>query len=102
MTETIKGTITYDIELSDSGYQIKFDRNSENELAASIITREVLKFNKQNLKNSLGQAKGNHLKLVKDRLQKVTTTEYTIALLIESIIGEFLIHENSQKEKIEQ
>lgn len=97
MERTIKAILEYEVHLTDSEYGITFDRTSENELAACMVAREILKFSKENLLKSLDQAKGKHLKLVKDRLSKVTTTEYTLTLLIESIIEEFLIEEPCQE-----
>lgn len=98
MNRTIKASLNYEIDLSETNYEIRFDRTAENELSAAMIARELLKYNKENLIKSLTQAKGPHLKMVRDRLQKVTTTEDTLRLLIESIISEFLIEDEVKKE----
>lgn len=98
---TIKGALNYEIEISEEAYQIKFDRSADNELAACMVVREILKFNKENLQASLTQAKGNHLNMVKDRLNKVTTTEHTLKLLAESIIAAFLIEDETTKKEME-
>lgn len=99
MEKTIKDSADYEINLSEKGYEFNYKQTSENELAALMITRELLKFSKENLKESLKQVKGKHLEMVKDRLGKITTSEYTLTMMIESVIGEFLVDE---KEKVEQ
>ncbi len=62
-----------------------------------MVVREILKFSKDTLKESTKQATGKHLEMVKDRLGKVTISEHTIKMMIESVIGEFLVDEISEE-----
>lgn len=93
MGKTLKGKVDFEINLQDDKYEFDYERLSVNELASLMVVREILKFSKDNLKESLKQASGKHLELVKDRLGKVTTSEYTISMMIESVIGEFMFDE---------
>lgn len=102
MVKTIKSSVDFEIELSEAEYKISYGQEPKNELAAFMIVREILKYSKDNLKSSLDQAKGKHLNIVKDRLQKVSISEKLISVFIESIIGDFLIGEDEVKEKQEE
>lgn len=84
----------FEITLKDDQYSFTYDRVSENELAALMIVREIFKYSKEQLKESLKQVKGKDLNMIKDRMGKITTSEYSISMMIESIIGEFLLEED--------
>lgn len=99
MEKTLKGAVEFEINLYKDKYDFNYDQLSVNELASLMVVRELLKFSKENLKKSTKQATGKHLEMVKDRLGKVTTSEYTISMMIESVIGEFAIDEILATEK---
>lgn len=87
----LEGSIKYEVVYTDKSYEIRFDQGIENELAANMITREIVKFIKGNLMESVTQAKGKDLDLVKDRLGKITTTEYMLGMTIEQTLAEMLM-----------
>ena len=64
MEKTLKGAVDFQIDLKEDQYGFQYDQKSAtNELAALMIAREILKYNKQNLLKSLDQAKGTHLNM---------------------------------------
>lgn len=100
MEKIIKGAAGFEITLKDDQYSFTYDRVSENELAALMIVREIFKYSKEQLKESLKQVKGKDLNMIKDRMGKITTSEYSISMMIESIIGEFLSEEKINKNPV--
>lgn len=87
----IEGTIKYKITVKENEYEIEFsEKTAENELACLMVSREIFKFMKENLKASKKQAKGTDLHMVKDRYNKITNGEYMHGIIIEHSIMELL------------
>lgn len=81
----ITGSIQYEVKISDGNYQVTFSRTEDSELASLMISREVIKNSKEFLMNQLKDSKQKVA--LKDRIQKVTTTEYTLGKIIEAYLG---------------
>lgn len=99
----IKGSIDYEIEISDEGYQIKFDRRDNNELAALMIARENVKFSKAHLKKNIPK-QGSLKQMVNDRINKAGSGEYFLSLMIEATLVHAIAQSKQEKpnEKTEE
>jgi len=101
MEKSIKGSIGFELKLSDDKYEIKCSPTVENELTSFIITNEIIKTLKAGLIEVEAQSKGKNKLGVRDRIKKVTATEYILNLLIEETVNGLLYPSEAEEPKTE-
>lgn len=73
MTKIIKGTLEYEITISEKDYVMDASPKVADEMAAITIVNMLLSYSKETLLKSLTQASGKHINALKDRLGKVNS-----------------------------
>ncbi len=79
--KSLKGSIDFELTYDDKEYTISYSKSVNNEMAAILIARELSKYCKANLLTHVENAKGKQKGLAKDRMSKMTTTEYTLGMM---------------------
>lgn len=81
MTKIIKGTLEYEITISEKDYVMDASPKVADEMAAITIVNMLLGYSKDTLLKSLTQASGKHLNALKDRLGKVNSAISVMQLM---------------------
>lgn len=83
----ITGTIEYKIVITDEGYTIESPRNIQNDLAASLIAKDIVERRQVDIKITLENAKGAaDKKFLKERKDKLIHTSYGINTIATDIL----------------
>ena len=86
----IKGTLEYEIHITEKDYELKASPKLEDELAALIIVNMLTGYSKDTISKSISKSQGKILNVLKDRLGKLNSTQSIVQLMSNDYVREFL------------
>lgn len=89
MEQTIKGTINYEIKVTDDMVDIDYDSTIDNDLAAMLISQYVMENVCVGLRESKKQSKGKVQKAVAEKLNHAISGRYGLGTVIDYFLANY-------------
>lgn len=81
MEKTIKKTFEYEISITKDSYELKTPPTIEDEMAALIIVNMLLGYSKDQVLETINNAKGNQKNALQDMLGKINSAKSVVQLM---------------------
>ena len=96
--KSIKGTIEFEIQYDDNGYQFNYDQSLINDVAANLIVVLNTSADIKNIKENLKSFKGKDEKTARTTLSKLSQAKSVAEIVADKLFNLYMSEQANEKD----